>query len=159
MTISLPFLEEYLGLGSFDSESIYYSKILKDLSLFRRYSAKFIAEYEMFLGGDISSGENYGRLMSRYTGFFYQPESHLFDLAPEFYSLDYVLGWMAEAIMQEYLMDSLGPFWMFREETGLILRQWWSHGNKYNIFQFLERNKMGRLSADTLIKRWNRVLN
>jgi hypothetical protein len=66
---------------------------LKDLSVFRRYAAKFISEYEMFSGGDLSDGRPYAETMARITGFYHQPESHLFDLVPEFYCADYLLGW------------------------------------------------------------------
>jgi hypothetical protein len=159
ITLSLPFLEGYLGLDAGRAEGLFYSKVIKDLSLFRRYAAKFVAEYEMFRDRDITNGENYARLMSRYTGFYYQPESHLFDLVPEFYSLDYVLGWMAEAVMEEHLRKNLGPGWMFEADAGLILKKWWSQGNKYSIFQFFEKNDMGLVNIETLIRRWKNMFN
>jgi hypothetical protein len=40
--------------------------------------------------------------MARITGFYHQPESHLFDLVPEFYCADYLLGWLGEAVLNEY---------------------------------------------------------
>ena len=74
--------------------------MLKELSIFRRYAAKFIAEYEMFSSGELADGEPYAGIMARYLGFYYQPESHLFDLVPEFYSLEYVLALMAEPFLE-----------------------------------------------------------
>jgi len=90
MSLSRPFLKEYLGMDTRDVKELVHYKMLKDLSVFRRYAAKFISEFEMFSKRDLSNGEPYARLMARYTGFYHQPESHLFDLVPEFYSLDYV---------------------------------------------------------------------
>ncbi|MBW1704139.1 MAG: hypothetical protein JRJ86_03120 [Deltaproteobacteria bacterium] len=159
LTMSRPFLEDYLGLNPANAETIFYHKVLKDLSVFRRYAAKFLVEYEMFLSGDFSNGEPYAELMASYTGFYYQQESHLFDLVPEFYSLDYVLGWMAEAIMEERLKDILGFKWIFHSETGKILKKWWEKGNRYDIFQFIERNGFGPLGPEVLLRRWQEVLN
>lgn len=158
LTLSAPFLEKQLGLDSRDTERLSYYKVLKDLSVFRRYAAKFLAEYEMFLSGDISDGKPYAETMFRYTGFRYQPESHLFDLVSEFYSLDYVMAWMTEAVVEDYLREFLGDEWIFHHETGQLLKKWWKQGNRYDIFQFLERNKMKTLSPEKLLGRWERVL-
>jgi len=159
ITLSVPFLENYLGLKPPDSEKLSYYKTLKDLSVFRRYAAKFLAEYEIFSSGDLSNGEPYAELMARHTGFYYQPESHLFDLAPEFYSLDYVLGWLAEAIMEEHLRGLLGTRWMFRPETGDILKKWWNQGNRHDISHFMKANGLGSLAPEALLRRWKEVLN
>ncbi|MBA3018489.1 MAG: hypothetical protein KJ550_03270 [Proteobacteria bacterium] len=158
LSMSRVFLDEYLGLEKTDSKNLYYHNVLKDLSVFRRYAAKFIVEFEMFSNGDISDGELYARKMAQYTGFYYQPESHLFDLVPEFYCLDYILAWMAEAIMEGYFSEKLGRDWIFKSETGNILKKWWSQGNKNDIFKFFDKNGLGQITPDRLIGRWNEVL-
>lgn len=158
LAISRPFLEEYLGLDTADLKELVYHKALRDLSVFRRYAAKFIAEFEMFSSGDLSHGEPYARVMARYTGFYYQPESHLFDLVPEFYCLDYLLGWIAEAILESYLHEHLGSGWIFRSEAGRILKKWWKQGNRYDIFTFFDCNHLGPLTPDRLLKRWNQII-
>ncbi len=158
LSLSSPFLEKQLQLNHGHAEELSYYKVLKDLSVFRRYAAKFLAEYEMFLGGDISNGKPYAETMLRYTGFRYQPESHLFDLVPEFYSLDYVMAWMTEAVIEDYLREILGAHWIFCHETGQFLKKWWMQGNRYDIFQFLEQNNMDSLSPEKLLRRWQRVL-
>ena len=158
ITLSPPFLEDYLGLSPADSKILFHYKVLKDLSVFRRYAAKFLTEYDMFSSGDLSDGALYAEYMARYTGFYYQPESHLFDLVPEFYSLDYILGWMTEAILEQYLKEHLGVRWMFEPETGRILKKWWEQGNRYDIHQFLELNKLETLNSERLLMRWQAVL-
>jgi len=158
LALSEPFLARYLGLSRVDSKTLSYYKVLKDLSIFRRYGAKFLAEYEMFSSGNLSDGEPYAEMMARYTGFYYQPESHLFDLVPEFYCLDYVLGWLGEAMLESHLSRELGADWMFRSQTGAILRRWWKQGNRYDIFEFMENNDLGPLSPKPLLERWHRVL-
>ncbi len=159
LVLSIPFLEESLGLSPENSKKLSYHKTLKDLSMFRRYAAKFMAEYDMFMRGDLSNGAPYARMMARYTGFYYQPESHLFDLVPELYCLDYVLGWMGETVLESHLKERLGPRWMLEPETGRILKGWWAEGNQYDLRQFLELKGLGEMNADTMVKQWHKGLD
>ena len=159
MTLTRPFLTSVVGLEDEAARMLEYYKELKDFSSFRRYCAKFIAEYEMFDGGDLSNGQNYADLMERHTGFYHQPDSHLFDLVPEFYCLDYLLGWMAESLMREYFSDRFGPEWMFRTETGTVLRKWWAEGNRLDIFEFMEIQGLGSLSMKHPMRRWEALFN
>ncbi|MDY7034849.1 MAG: hypothetical protein SV375_01625 [Thermodesulfobacteriota bacterium] len=158
MSFSMPFLMDFLGLKRTIAEELQYYKALKDLSLFRRYAAKFLIEYEMFYEGDLHNGERYSRMMTRYTGFYYQPESHLFDLIPELYSLEYVLAWMATPILEGYLKEMFGTDWIFNHGTGKILKKWWLEGNRYDIFKFLAMNGLGELRHEMLLERWRNVL-
>ncbi len=158
LALSPPFLEEFLGLSPQDSKTLSYHKTLKYLCMFRLYTPKFIAEYDMFMGGDLSNGEPYARIMKQHTGFYYQPESHLFDLVPELYCLDYVLGWMAETVMENHLVSRLGSHWMFEPEAGRILKGWWAQGNQYNLPRFLAHNGLGEMSAGAMVNRWEKGL-
>lgn len=158
LTLSRPFIDEYLQLGPEVCNALVYHKVLRDLSVFRRYAAKLLSEFEMFSKKNLSDGNRYSRLMTRYTGFYYQAETHLFDLVPEFYCLDYLLGWMGESMMEDYLRKNLGDRWMFESETGNILKNWWAQGNRYDIFQFFYKNDLGHLNADRLLMRWKENL-
>ena len=158
-TLSVPFLVRYLGLDRSVSEEIHYYKVLKDLSIFRRYAAKFLAEVDMFQAGNLSDGRPYAEVMARYTGFYYQPESHLFDLVPEFYSLDYVLGWLTETILEAYLNDSIGAEWMFQAEAGRVLKHWWRQGNEKDIPAFLQSNGLEALHTERIMGRWREALS
>jgi hypothetical protein len=154
ITLSQPFLREFLGLKSADADELFYYKVLKDLSIFRRYAAKFLVEFEMFEREDLSNGEPYAALMTQYTGFNYQADTHLFDLVPEFYSLDYLLGWLAEAKLENFLREHLGRRWIFHPETPKILKRWWAQGNQNDLHAFLDKNALGSLTPDLLLKRW-----
>ncbi|MFO7985137.1 MAG: hypothetical protein R6U38_04690 [Desulfatiglandaceae bacterium] len=159
IALSIPFLTQYLGIESHIAQKLNYYKVLKDMSFFRRYAAKFLAEYEMFSSGNLSDGRIYADLMARYTGFYYQPESHLLDLAPEFYSLDYILGWVMETIMADHLKGILGAEWMFKSEAAKQLKHWWGQGSRYEIVPFLEKNGLVPLHMDGLMKRWRETLS
>ncbi len=154
LVLSPHFLAEFLSVPSKTVEVLNEYRTLRDLAAFRRYAAKFVSEYEMFTRGDLENGESYGRLMARHTGFYHQPESHLFDLVPELYSLDYLLGWMGEAMVETHLRDRFGDRWMFRPETGGLLGEWWRKGNREDIFGFFKREGIGELSPEALLDRW-----
>jgi hypothetical protein len=157
MALSRPVLEEVLGLPSEAVVTIGYYKDLKDLSVFRRYAAKFISEYEMFAGGDLSNGEPYAETMARITGFYHQPESHLFDLVPEFYCADYLLGWMGEAVLADRLIARFGEDGSLKPDAGTWLQSLWHQGNRPDIFSFFEQNDLGPLTAGPLLTRWRRL--
>jgi hypothetical protein len=149
------FLERQLGLAPKQIDEILYYKALKDMSLFRRYAAKFLAEYRMFRAKDLENGEIYASLLNKHTGFSYKPETHLFDLVPELYSLDYVLSWAAEVTMAKTLAGALGDEWMFKRETGEILKQWWADGNRYELEEFFTVHDIGSLDFTDIAGKWN----
>lgn len=158
ITLSVPFMTDFLDMPLSVAEEVHYYKVLKDFSLFRRYAAKFLTEYDLFLSGHLDDGRIYAENMRRYTGFYYQPESHLLDLVPEFYSLDYLLGWMTESILADHLKETLGDDWMIRRETGTMLKNWWHQGNRHDLQQFLERNGLERLHMRGLMQQWRESL-
>jgi len=151
---SQPFLQEWLGLSQRDAQTIVYYKTLKDMSIFRRYVSKFLAEYRVFKEEDIGNGNYYSRFLAEYTGFYYQPEAHLLDMVPEFYSLDYVISWMAEAILEKRFIDNLGPEWMFKTEAGEVLKGWWRSGNRYELDTFFAVHNLGKIDKKDILNRW-----
>ena len=154
MCLSPAFLERGLSLSSKDIEEMSFYKALRDLSVFRRYVSKFLAEYQMFKKNEVSNGEIYASILERHTGFSYRAETHLFDLVPEFYALDYVLSWMAEATMEKRLAQALGHDWMFKPEAGKILKDWWWCGNRYELDEFFAVKGIGRIDYRDIVERW-----
>ena len=157
IALSRPVLESVMGLPEKTVSTMIFYKDLKDLSVFRRYAAKFISEYEMFSGSDLSDGRPYADTMARITGFYHQPESHLFDLVPELYCADYLLGWMGEAVLHNHLQCNLGCNWSQSPEAGKMLKGLWRQGNSLDIFSFFEANGIGELSPAPLLERWGRL--
>ena len=156
MALSPLVLESVLGLPKPTVSMLTTYKRLKDLAVFRRYAAKFISEYDMFTGGDLGDGRPYAATMARATGFFHQPESHLFDLVPEFYCADYLLGWLGEAMLSDHLVDRFGESGYAGADAGRWLQSLWRQGNARDIFGFFRQNGIGDLSERPLLRRWRR---
>jgi hypothetical protein len=102
-------LESVMGLPEETVTTICYYKELKDLSVFRRYAAKFISEYEMFRRRPVRRPA-LCRDHGPHHRFYHQPESHLFDLVPEFYCADYLLGWLGEAVLNDHMVERFGDY-------------------------------------------------
>lgn len=157
LALSRPVLQSTMGVPEEAAATVGYYKDLKDLAVFRRYAAKFICEYDMFRDGNRSDGRPYAETMARVTGFYHQPESHLFDLVPEFYCADYLLGWMGEALLDNHLRRRFGPAWSLEADAGEMLKSLWRQGNTLDIFDFFEKNGLGRLTPAPLLQRWKRL--
>jgi hypothetical protein len=157
LALSPPVLESGMGLNEETIATIVYYKNLKDFSVFRRYAAKFISEYEMFAGGDLSDGHPYADIMAHHTGFYHQPESHLFDLVPEFYCADYLLGWLGEAVLDENLVNRFGENGYLGPEAGEWLKSLWRQGNGRDIYAFFSQNGIGELADGALRGRWRQM--
>jgi hypothetical protein len=108
----------------------------------------------MFEENNLADGEAYASLLRKYTGFRYRPETQLFDLAPEFYALDYLISWMAEATMEKHLRQALGSEWMLKSETGDILKHWWASGNRIELDEFFQVNGLGAVNSEDILDRW-----
>ncbi len=107
------------------ARQIRYEKILSDLFMYRRYVAKFLAEWEFFQQPDLGNGEIYARTLTAATGFVYRPTNYLFDMDSEFYSADYLRAWLGEAQLREYLQQQYGPTWWSNAAAGKFLVGLW----------------------------------
>ena len=154
LALSGPVLESVMGLDERTIDTIQRYRYLRDLSVFRRYAAKFISEYEMFSSGNLADGRPYADTMARITGFYHQPESHLFDLVPEFYCADYLLGWIGEAQLETHIKHRWGDAWCLQEGAGAWLKGLWTQGNQRDTQTFFEHNDLGALSPNALMARW-----
>lgn len=159
ITMSVPFMVRYLRVDEKIASMLHCYKVLRDLAVFRRYAARFLSEFDMIQSGDLGSGDRYAELMAYHTGFYYQPEACLLDLAPEFYSLDYVLAWIAEATMEHHLREMFGKEWIFSLDAVEVLKGWWSNGYQNELAGFMEQNELGMLSHEHILERWKQTLS
>ncbi len=140
MAMSGEFLEEIIGLDNDDAAAVATVHQVKWVTLARRYAAKMVIEFENFRQRRLRNGEPfYARTMQRETGFHYDPETYLFDLMPDFYSLDYFQGFLAAAILDDRLRDAAGSRWYRHPAAVALLTSWWRQGNRRDLASFLNR--------------------
>jgi hypothetical protein len=151
-------LTEMAGLDRGSARRLGYYKALRDLAVFRRYAAKFLWELELFNGRDFSDGAPYADLMRQHTGFYHQPESHLFDLTPEFYCCEYLRGMLVAHALESALTAAEGPGWPLAAATGARLRRWWARGHAAEIDTFVAAEHIPPPGPESLIAHWQRAL-
>jgi hypothetical protein len=153
MCMSREFLQEILGLSFENAQTVSLAHALKWLTLTRRYGAKLVIEVDNFRLGRLRKGQFlYSEIMGRETCFHYDPETYLFDLMPDFYSLDYFQAFMGAACLWEYLNEAVGEDWIMNPETGNILHHWWRNGNRLDLSAFLQETLDRPLESGPFIK-------
>ncbi len=153
MCMSKEFLHEVLGLDTDRAEMISRVHEVKWLTLARRYAAKLVIEVENFQQGHLQRGEQYyADTMQQETGFYYDPETYLFDLMPDFYSLDYFQAFLGSASIEKYLQNMYGATWYLGTAAGSMLQQWWSEGNGLDLADFIKDKTGQPLQADPFIQ-------
>jgi hypothetical protein len=129
------------------AHQVRYYKILTDLYMYRRYVAKFTAEYEFFQQSDLGNGEIYARTLTVATGFVYRPVSYLFDMDGEFYSADYLRAWLGEAQLREHLTKEFGAAWWANASAGRFLLELWQESSRPDAEQVIAQ--IGALPLDS----------
>jgi hypothetical protein len=147
-------LTEIMGLDRTAARRLGYYKALRDLAVFRRYAAKFLWELELFNGLDLADGRPYAEAMLYHTGFYHQPESHLFDLTPEFYCCDYLRGMLMAHRLGAVLEETLGAGWPLSGDAGSHLRDWWALGHAAEIDAFCASRGIPALEVTDLMAHW-----
>ncbi|NOQ45448.1 MAG: hypothetical protein GQ559_02045 [Desulfobulbaceae bacterium] len=151
--MSKGFLHEVLGLDLDVAAMISLVHEIKWLTLARRYAAKLVIEVENFQQGYLQRGEQYyADTMQQETGFYYDPETYLFDLMPDFYTLDYFQAFLGSAFIEKYLQNMYGDRWYLGTETGSMLQKWWSEGNSLDLTDFIKDKTGQPLQSDPFIQ-------
>lgn len=151
-------LTEVLGLDGASARRLVYFKTLRDLAVFRRYAARFLWELQLFNGLDLADGEPYAELMRYHTGFYHQPESHLFDLTAEFYCCDYLRGMLMARGLAASLEETLGSEWPLTAAAGGQLRSWWAAGHTADMTAFCAEHEILAPHAGALMGHWEKIL-
>ncbi len=145
------FLTEILSLEREVARLLEQVHKVKFLTLCRRYAAKAFIEYENFRQNRVSHGQElYADIMKRHTGFQYDPETYLFDLMPDFYSIDYFEAFLAAAILKDFLEASFGRGWFLDKHAQDLVKSWWQEGNRHVLERFLKDKLEVDLDSETL---------
>jgi hypothetical protein len=131
-----------------------YYKILTDLYMYRRYVAKFSAEYEFFQQSDLDNGDIYAKTLTAATGFIYKPLNYLFDMDGGFYSADYLRAWLGEAQLREHLVRAYGAAWWANASAGRFLLELWQESGRPDAEQVIAQIGGKPLDTNALERRF-----
>ena len=133
-----PWLEQHLGMTD---QAEYLSLVrFHKLYFLRRYAAKLLYELEMHSAADVRSySKLYADLLTAHVGVRYSSEDYLADLDDGFYAARYLRAWIFEAQVRSVFIRRWGERWFENDEAGAMLRELWSHGQRYSAVELLQQ--------------------
>jgi hypothetical protein len=132
----------------------------KELAMLRRYAAKL--EYEIKLNdgkGLEGKKEMFVETFERITKIKYDKEEFLTDVDPFFYCARYLRAWMFQSSIHAYFSEKFGNDWFLNNESGKILKEFWSFGQKYSADELLDKFGIGELSITPILNNLEKLLN
>jgi hypothetical protein len=97
----------------------------------RRYAAKFLYELELHDGAELEPMRvRYAERMRDALKIEVSPVDYLADVDAGFYSSSYLRAWAFESLLRGFLREEFGRAWFRRPETGSLLRELWSEGQR-----------------------------
>lgn len=123
-------LEHVLRIPKDAAEDISSWALLRNLSMLRRYLAKFTYEltFDASPFDTTTNRKTYASTLKDLTGFAYEEAFYLEDIDPMFYSADYLRAWIASAQLEEHLVRTYGDRWFLKQETGRFFTDLFSKG-------------------------------
>jgi hypothetical protein len=125
----------------------------------RRYAAKLLYEIEFFQADDPTTMRSrYAELLSDALKLPVHPESYLDDIDGSFYVIGYLRSWAFEAQLREFLRGEFGNEWFARRDTGDLLRELWSLGQKPTADELLKDVTGATLEMAAVVERIREAL-
>jgi hypothetical protein len=131
-------LRRYLGME--DSADYLVMARFHKLYFLRRYAAKLLYELDLHRAGDASAmAKRYADLLTAHVGVRYSPEDYLSDLDDGFYCARYLRAWTFDAQLRAHFARRWGAEWFIDPDAGGMLRELWSHGQRYSAPELLRQ--------------------
>ena len=151
LTMNECWTENVMGFNSKDNHDYFEHRMLNELMMLRRYSAKIHYEILLHESGNLEGKkELYSSILESATKIKYSPENYLTDVDPNFYCARYLRAWMFQANLQRNMTDKFDENWFEKNDSGNLLRDLWSVGQKYNAEEIMNNNKWEKLSVKPL---------
>lgn len=112
------------------------------LFLLRRYAAMLLYELRLYDGGLAKGADAYDELNQRALGVsLEEPDRcrYLADLDDYFYGVEYLRGWLLEAVLEKVLRVKYGEDWFDHKGAGAYLARLWEKGGRHRAEDLLEK--------------------
>jgi hypothetical protein len=120
----------------------------------RRYAAKFLYELELHGGASLEGMD--ARYVDRMRDALkIEPSAvdYLADVDPGFYSSSYLRAWAFESLLRGFLREEFGRAWFTRAETGALLRELWSEGQRLTADELIDEVMGATLDLEAVAER------
>ncbi|HZR93776.1 MAG TPA: hypothetical protein VFA44_15355 [Gaiellaceae bacterium] len=145
----------HFGLPQEEARANAEATVFVNMLLFRRYVAKLHYEIDFWarFAEDGGTPAGYEERLTEATGLRYRAQNYLADMDADFYSADYLRAWIRSAQLRDHLVETIGPDWWRRAETGDLLRGLFREGAKPTSEQVAERIGSNPLDVRPLVAR------
>ncbi len=142
--------KEFLGLE--DPAYQRRSDFLK-LYLVRRYAAKLRYELGFYTRSSVEDNERaYRDELESALGITVPGHQYLTDVDTGFYAAEYLMAWMAEAVLRDRLKSRFGHRWWASPRAVDLLREAWRQGETITVNELLDLAGAGPLGEEALIE-------
>jgi hypothetical protein len=146
-------------LGEEEARELGWEGAVQKLYFVRRYCAKLLYELELHATTDFSAmPARYVELQRRATLIEPCPTDYLRDVDEGFYCTSYLRAWAFEAQVRGALVERFGPEWFKHLETGELLRELWSQGQRLSADELLREINGSQLSLSALADELKKAL-
>ncbi|HMI47220.1 MAG TPA: hypothetical protein VK481_00960 [Gemmatimonadaceae bacterium] len=154
-------LLRYTGLDRNRVGKYLRSAGFEELHFLRRYCAKFLYERALYSGevrwSDLP--DLYVQLLSKATGFEYDPADAFVDVDPRYYSTRYLRAWQLQSVLNEELTKRFDVDWFRNPSAGpWIANELFAQGQRETAEEIATRAGAGTLSFQPLIRKIESLL-
>jgi hypothetical protein len=151
--------KNFLGFDSKSNPAYFEDKTLNLLMMLRRFAAKL--HYELMLKGTPCLDDKpqlYCKILKDATKINYNKVDYLGDVDSYFYCARYLRAWMLQSLIHHGFKDRFGEDWFLKPDSGQLLKELWSFGQKYDAEEIAEINGLGKLSTECILEDINKIL-
>lgn len=144
-------LDEHVPMTKRD-EFVWFAH-LEELLMVRRYCAKLLYELSLHSTDRLDGQEEvYERYLSDAMKVKVYPQMYLTDLDDGFYCAEYLQAWIFQAQLRHALRTRYGRRWFASPDAGKLLREFWSSGQQYTVWELAEQLGYTGLTTEPLIQ-------
>ncbi|MBI4552172.1 MAG: hypothetical protein HY710_07905 [Candidatus Latescibacteria bacterium] len=144
-------LEEHVPMPKQD-EFVWFTH-LEELFMVRRYCAKLLYELGLHSSDRLDGQDDrYARHLSEAIHVNIPPQMYLTDLDEGFYCAEYLQAWLFQAQLRHALRARYGPRWFAAPGAGAFLRDLWSSGQQYTVWELAAQLGDTGLTTEPLIQ-------
>ncbi|MBS1516202.1 MAG: hypothetical protein JSS63_14290, partial [Bacteroidetes bacterium] len=159
LTLNPLWMKKVLDVDFDKNRDYFIQRNFDELMMLRRYAGKI--DYEIKLAEAESLDEMdevYADILSKANKINYSRHTYLQDVDGYFYTARYIRAWMFQENLNEVLKEKFDEDWFVNPGAGEFLLDIYSHGQKYNADELLNKFGSAKLSVEPLHKNISKVL-
>lgn len=159
LTLNPLWMKKVLDVDFDKNRDYFIQRNFDELMMLRRYAGKIDYEIKRAEAESLDEmDEVYADILSKANKINYSRHTYLQDVDGYFYTARYIRAWMFQENLNEVLKEKFDEDWFVNPGAGEFLLDIYSHGQKYNADELLNKFGSAKLSVEPLHKNISKVL-